>query len=78
MEYHLCDLCGVVLKNEKHILVLIPDTEITRKSNSLNQNRIVKEVCPSCLEVFRKIFDYKRKKVDKLKREILKMYEIGA
>ena len=77
IEQHYCDLCDNILKKERHILVIINDKEFSSIGVRSDSDRIAKEICTDCLKILNKLFEYKRKKVNKLKKEITNIYNLG-
>lgn len=79
MQVNYCDLCNSVLKHERHIVIIVHDKEfqLTQKPVKLNQQaRDTHEICSECLDIVKKIFQYKKGKLTKIKEYLDNMYNI--
>lgn len=82
MRANFCDLCGGIIKGRDYycLLIIKPTTEeITPESylHMLGQiEKDKKDVCPTCKEVFDKMFELRLHKLSQLAIEITKIVKL--
>ena len=79
MQVNYCDLCNTPLETERHIVVIVKDTDFTTSTNPSynNKERRTHEICNSCMQLFDKIFEYKKGKVESLIEFLDETYSLG-
>jgi len=77
MKVTYCDICDVVLKAKKHVIIIFED-DILQADYSYGRvtpSKDTFEVCDSCLKMIKDIFTYKTAKSKELKKLVDKIYE---
>ncbi len=77
MQVCYCDICNIVLKDKKHIIVIFEDAVFKEQySGGVSKKKDTYEICDSCLKLIEDIFKYKKTKSTELKKLVDKIYQV--
>lgn len=82
MQVTYCDLCGCPLKEGTYYMLYVANPHVSYDMHSNAQqyyNQIEKEtkcICPTCRELFNRIFEYRLEGMIKLTEECAAMFNI--
>lgn len=85
MNVHYCDLCGSPIKDHNYYCLYASpptDTNLDEMGNYAELvskvRREVKEICPTCYHIFKKIFELRLYRLCELTEEITKLYNLKS
>jgi len=85
MQVNYCDLCGTPLKENCYFILYVSEPKypiyenLQEYYNTMKKvEKEVKEICPTCKQIFDKIFELKLKRLSELANEINSIYNLQS
>lgn len=79
MQVNYCDLCGLPLQKDRHILLIVEEKDFgTTQQGRTASPRTAYEVCTPCVQLIHKIFTLKKKKLAEIEKFLEDTYKLPA
>ena len=72
MQVVYCDLCNMPIKKEHYFLQIVASDTTVKTYDIIKE---IKDVCPNCKDLLEKVFKKRLKYLQRLSKNISRMYE---